>query len=257
MSAAVQPIDLEEGFRVTYGPHRAEYSIWHAHEFAYFTVLEQGQCRERIESLGERDLQPWTVSFHKSDEMHARRAGPQSYYVFGVAVWDRALVRLEGAASKLVTADLTTPDMPALARKLAHEFRRQDAFSPLCLSGILLEILGATGRQQSGEERSMPRWLREARDHLHEADTTGSLTALADQVAVSPSHLAREFRKQFGKSVGEYAREVRLQRAYAEVLYTDRPLAQLAAAYGFADESHFVRSFRRLFQITPGRLRNP
>jgi AraC-like DNA-binding protein len=40
-----------------------------------------------------------------------------------------------------------------------------------------------------------------------------------------------------------------------EVVSSQRPLASLALEGGFADHSHFTRTFRRAFGVTPARLR--
>jgi AraC family transcriptional regulator len=81
------------------------------------------------------------------------------------------------------------------------------------------------------------------------------LADLAREVAVHPAHLARAFRQQFGTSVGGYVRRLRLDRAAAELERSDKALAAIALAAGFADQSHFTRSFRRHTGFTPGAYR--
>ena len=41
----------------------------------------------------------------------------------------------------------------------------------------------------------------------------------------------------------------------AQIAGGDRPLAEIAAEAGFADQSHFTRLFRRYLGTTPGRFR--
>ena len=78
---------------------------------------------------------------------------------------------------------------------------------------------------------------------------------LAQTVGVHPTYLARAFRAQYGLSVGEYGRRLRLAWAAAELARGDTPLAEIAASAGFADQSHFTRVFKTHLGSTPARYR--
>lgn len=72
---------------------------------------------------------------------------------------------------------------------------------------------------------------------------------------VHPVHLARVFRKFTGCSPAEFVRQRRLERAQVLVRDTMRPLADIAASCGYADQSHFSNVFRRETGHTPGTCR--
>jgi AraC family transcriptional regulator len=136
--------------------------------------------------------------------------------------------------------------------------RASDAAAPLAAEGLTLEILAATAREASVERglgRS-PRWLNAAEELLRARirEPLG-LSELADAVGVNATHLARMFRARYGISVGEYGRRLRLDWAAAEIARDERPIAEIAAAAGFADQSHFTRLFRRRLGTTPARFR--
>jgi len=59
-------------------------------------------------------------------------------------------------------------------------------------------------------------------------DVPGSLTELAAAVAVHPAHLARCFRREYGQTVGEYARALRLEWAAEQLALDGAPLAEIA-----------------------------
>jgi AraC family transcriptional regulator len=67
--------------------------------------------------------------------------------------------------------------------------------------------------------------------------------------------LARGFRKAYGRSVGAYLRWLRVARAARELAETDAPLAEIALAAGFADQSHFSNVFRRETGLSPSAFR--
>ena len=82
-----------------------------------------------------------------------------------------------------------------------------------------------------------------------------SLHELGAAVGRHPGHVARAFRQAHGMSVTAYARTLRLEWATVAVATTDDPIMSIALEAGFADQSHFTRSFRRHHGITPGRYR--
>ena len=81
------------------------------------------------------------------------------------------------------------------------------------------------------------------------------LAALADAARVSPHHACRAFRRATGRTIHAHHEDVRLRHALALVLDTERPLAEVAAATGFANQGHLGNRFRRRFGTSPGRAR--
>ena len=70
-----------------------------------------------------------------------------------------------------------------------------------------------------------------------------------------PVHLAREFRRFQRCTIGEYIRQLRIERACRQLHASDEPLATIASAVGFSDQSHFSRTFKRLIGMTPAGYR--
>lgn len=89
-------------------------------------------------------------------------------------------------------------------------------------------------------------------DHVAEPVSLADLAAIAE---LSPSHTARAFRVATGETPHRY--HLRLRIARAEAMLRDRalPLADIALACGFPDQSHFTTMFRRMTGMTPGRWR--
>lgn len=79
-----------------------------------------------------------------------------------------------------------------------------------------------------------------------------SLTDLAAQVGLSPFHAARLFTQATRMPPHAWRNQLRLQRALGP-LRDGVPVADVAAACGFTDQSHFTRHFRRMFGVPPGR----
>jgi AraC-like DNA-binding protein len=86
------------------------------------------------------------------------------------------------------------------------------------------------------------------------ADLTAPVTLaeLAQAVGLSPFHAARLFTRATGMAPHAWRNQLRIQRALAP-LRAGAPVAQVAAASGFVDQSHFTRHFKRMFGVPPGR----
>jgi AraC family transcriptional regulator len=146
----------------------------------------------------------------------------------------------------------------AIARRIYEELRLMDDVAPLAIEGLMLELLAATARQERLTEtkRGAPSWVLRAQDLLHsDLVRRRTLTELAAQVGVHPVTLARTFRRCFGCSVGEYLRQLRIERAAEQLGGSDLPLAAIALAAGFADQSHFSNLFRRATGMSPSAYR--
>lgn len=128
-----------------------------------------------------------------------------------------------------------------------------DETSPLAIEGLVLEMMVEASRSHEGARgRIPPRWLEQAKDVLHaQFSTSLTLTDIAEAVGVHPSHLAREFRKHYRHTVGEYVRQLRVEYARLQISAGGGTLAEIAAAAGFADQSHFTRTFRQHTGLTP------
>lgn len=78
--------------------------------------------------------------------------------------------------------------------------------------------------------------------------TLGELAKVAN---LSPFHLTRVFAKEVGMPPHAFQTQVRVARA-KKLIRRGLPLSLVAAATGFADQSHLIRHFKRLLKITPG-----
>lgn len=82
-----------------------------------------------------------------------------------------------------------------------------------------------------------------------------SLPKLAKAAGVGPHQLVRLFRKTFGTTPHQYVMELRLSRARELLAESDQSISDIAAATGFADQSHLTRYFTRRYGASPSRFR--
>lgn len=77
----------------------------------------------------------------------------------------------------------------------------------------------------------------------------------AELHGLSPSSLSRGFRQAYGVTPKRYRFEQMVSRAARRARESGEGLCMIAAASGFADQSHMTRAMAQLFGVTPSRLR--
>lgn len=82
-----------------------------------------------------------------------------------------------------------------------------------------------------------------------------TVTDASRDAGVHPTHLIRTFRRFHRCTPAEFVRAFRLEKAAQLLARTRQPLVDVALACGFADQSHFMKHFRRAFGVAPGRYR--
>lgn len=93
------------------------------------------------------------------------------------------------------------------------------------------------------------RMVREYIDeHLGERICLEDLASIA---GVSRFHFARQFRLRTGESPMAYLLRARVERAKNLLSTSSSRIADIAAVLGFADQSHFTRTFKRLTDVPP------
>lgn len=225
----------------------------HAHERAYFSLLWRGGYAERF-GRTQVVCSARAAWFHPPGIVHRDEiaAGGASFLVveIGDALYRRALAEGPIAGSR---HDLRGGELALAAARLSRECRDAAHASPLVIEGLVLEMLGIVARPARGEAEAP--WLTRVLDRLRQDPAPRVTVAeLARHEGVHPVRLARAFRRRLGVGVGEYVRALRV-RQVEERLADDVPLADLALAAGFVDQSHMTREFKRVTGQTPGAVR--
>lgn len=229
----------------------------HEHEPAYFSLLLKGAYTETCRK-GTRTCIPSSIVFHPAGERHAVDFHNAEVRIFRVEVKARWLERTSKyAGTPDYSMDFHGGLVSSLGTRLYGEFQRRDTCSPLAIEGLMLEIMAEVSRHQVKQSKqTAPPWLENARDILREnISEPPSLETLAKAVGVHAVSLAREFRRYYHCTIGEYLRQLRIETACRELSHSEVALSVIAANTGFYDQSHFSNTFRRHTGMTPTQYR--
>jgi transcriptional regulator GlxA family with amidase domain len=150
------------------------------------------------------------------------------------------------AAMDLMLHLITERHGADLARRVANQFHHD-------------RIRDERDNQSGGRlERmsSLPPAVRSAvRLMQRHVEDTISIADIAETVGMSPRQLERLFLRYLQTSPARYYLSLRIDRARELLLYSDRPILEVAIAAGFTSTSHFAHWFKKLQGVRPSQLR--
>ncbi|MCG7214677.1 AraC family transcriptional regulator [Paenibacillus mucilaginosus] len=142
---------------------------------------------------------------------------------------------------------------------IAEKRRLEDGGSPE-LTGYLLRALclylerpATDTAPASGRPFSVTRMKRFIEEH---ATRTFRVEEVARHAGLSVSRAVHLFKESYGKTMMEYAQEIRLTAALERMKYTSMTLDQIAETCGFGGYTYFHRVFKEKYGISPGAYRS-
>lgn len=230
----------------------------HYHENAIFCFVLQGTYTE---SDNKKDLEcgPFALTFRPPGEAHEDKFHHQDVRVFTIEIpseWEEKLHQDSIYLNHSIC--FHGGNITRLSERLFREFHQMGTAANLVMEALTLEMIAETARHFSQNfESSIPPWLKQAKDLIHERFTENlKLIEIASEVGVHPVHLASVFRQKYHCTVGEYIRELRIEFACREITKGETPLSIIALEAGFSNQGHFSSTFKRLTGFTPAAYRN-
>lgn len=227
----------------------------HSHESFCVGLVETGvrsmHIQDRIATFGPGQI--WLI---KPGESHTCSTEGEAHSYQALCfepVWTGTLLR----AKYEKWIKLSDPTVqPSWSQETKAVFARLSQTDSILESELpLMDWLGKyffSEHVAAEDEDRDSAFVKEIRSYLdeHYADNP-SIIDLAKMAGLSPFHLERTFRKSVGVPIHLYQKMVRLRRA-RKLLRDGMPIAFAAAETGFADQSHFSRTFKAIMGITPG-----
>jgi AraC family transcriptional regulator len=191
----------------------------HSHERACLCLVLRGACQE-IYAGRSLFCQPFSFLFRPAEEPHSDHIEGSGVQALIIEVDHRWLACVREQRVRLnEPLCLRGGALTGLAARLYAESRQMDEAAALSIEGLLLEVAAELARYAArGAERKAPRWLERAREFLQASYTKPpTFSEVANAVDVHPVHLAREFRRHYQCTMGEYIRRLRIEFACREI----------------------------------------
>jgi AraC-like DNA-binding protein len=82
-----------------------------------------------------------------------------------------------------------------------------------------------------------------------------TLKGIAKKFYAEPRTLTLAFQQLTGKTILQFILDRRMEKAHGYIMETALPINEIVFRCGFNDVSHFIRSYRKRYGKTPGRMR--
>jgi AraC family transcriptional regulator len=229
-------------------------SDWHYHENPYFALILQGgstECRKN----GSMECLPGHAYFYQPDYIHRNKGYQPASRNFNVE-FDKAFLPEMGLQPDRVNGLLYKPDprLKLLLVQLFREYKHHQATAPMAIQALSVELVTSITKDYCTINPPiwMQRILEILNDHWAENISLKELSAIID---VHPVTIARYFPKYAHCSLGAYIRKIRVEKSLSLIRATNLTLTEIAYQCGFADQSHFIRTFKHHTHFLPNDFR--
>jgi len=237
----------------------------HSHDTVSVGLVTGGRSRY-VHERGYDDVDAGTVVLMNPGAMHACNPEPGSAWSYRMAYIDAAWWRGLQAeldadrAGGLREFDITSTRDPALGARVTRVCARlaDPHADALARHEAVVDLATALHERTiaAARDAASPGLARVAEALTQCCDQAFSLADLCVIAGLSEAHLVRSFKRRYGMTPHAFLIDRRIQRSRQE-LRRGRAIADVAAEFGFADQAHLQRTFRRLHATTPGQYRGP
>ncbi|MDH5828776.1 AraC family transcriptional regulator [Sphingobacterium faecium] len=145
---------------------------------------------------------------------------------------------------------------------LLHQDQRKNEnvcyYQLLCLIIIMERNLTyfSNDKNRQIERQSITGIINHIHKYLKDPEML-SLKYIADKFHISTNQLGLRFRKEMKQSVKQYINTCRMQVIEKQIKTTDITFSEIAYQFGYVDESHFYKRFKKYFGVSPTEYRKP
>ena len=257
-------------FRFIPGLRNLEVLSAHLSEFKFPVHFHETYVLEFVISGADRCVASGQVAcsgqllVHGPRVAHAGQAGTRQPLVYRACYPEPALVAevLGVSVSQLPEIGTVTLESRALERAVEVLFveldkgHASDAVRRSLREVFLRVFEYCSGQISSKDAQGVPLAIQQASQHLiNHCRRNVTTQELAEVCGLSRFHLIREFKRALQITPRQFLISQRVSYARG-LLNAGMPIAEVAYASGFVDQSHLSRQFKRLVSLSPGQFRS-
>jgi AraC family transcriptional regulator len=227
---------------------------WHCHENSFFAYFLKGGNKE-LRKKDEIKCSPGTLLFYKAGELHCNRDYIGGSRIFHFEVEKNWFIDNKLDPETIQHSEISDFTIKNTFLNIIREFSIRDDLSESSVQSLALYLFNLMTREPH-PKKFIPRWKYDFdRTITTKEGNKQSLSELAKKLNLHPVTLSRQFTRYYQCSLGEYLRQMRIEKAIGLLAKKTVPISDIAENCGFSETSNFIRCFKKLKGITPDSYR--
>ena len=228
-------------------------SNWHCHENMNMCMVFSNSMSETKRKT-HYSTRMGDLFFYHSGEVHRNSIYEQVSKSINIELPLPVLKRLNLSEEQVEKNVRSCPHLKTIFLAIYKELKCQtEKEAQLTIEPYVLELISTTREN----ENKTPLWIKKLREYMHDHwNEPYDLKKVSNSIQVHPVTISKNFRKYFNCSFSEYRRKLMVEHSIGLVRTTDIPLSEVAYTCNFADQSHFIRTFKDHTGYLPKNVRN-
>ena len=246
---------------------------FHKHKFWEICMVLKGKGKHDFLNGKTLDMYAGTMWLLRPDDVHRIRPLPAvapndaSYAHRDIYINDQTMKRILDAFDPTLYDTLMASDEPMFSLLPLQELVNLESMVSYYslnesnfefMHAVLASHVIACAIEQNNYivKNDKPEWLNNLISNLNKIDfMTLPMKDIISSIGYSQEHVCREFKKHMGTTLGKYIQ--RMKCLYSLSLLTDKsiPIIDIANKLYFPDESNYIATFKKIYNITPGEWR--
>lgn len=244
-----------------YVKNRKLTEIYHSHDFYEIIYFLQGRATQRINGKIMKFNPPCAILLRPSDK-HCFINQTADTVIVSLSVERNEFALIANAFDDSLTDEVNCRAEPkiysiaGLWPYIDADFEKLALNQTECELKFLLSCFLKLYIDSTKGTNSLPEPLAHALIEMKKTENLQrGIEAFSELSNYSQSHLSRLIKKHFNMTLKRYINELRLQKAYNCIVFTQKPTEDISQELGFASYSHFNKIFKERFSETPASLR--
>lgn len=244
-----------------YVKNRKLTEIYHSHDFYEIIYFLQGRATQRINGKIMKFNPPCAILLRPSDK-HCFLNQTADTVIVSLSVERNEFALIANAFDDSLTDEVNCRAEPkiysiaGLWPYIDADFEKLALNQTECELKFLLSCFLKLYIDSTKGTNSLPEPLAHALIEMKKTENLQrGIEAFSELSNYSQSHLSRLIKKHFNMTLKRYINELRLQKAYNCIVFTQKPTEDISQELGFSSYSHFNKIFKERFSETPASLR--
>jgi AraC family transcriptional regulator len=222
---------------------------WHSHENAHITLFLRGGTSEKRKN-SSTVVGPGSLLFYHSDELHLNQNTLFPSKNINLEIDENLLKEFKINEAVIEKSVENTALTKFLMLKIFKESQTADPFSGDTINMLFAQL--AQANKHADKYEKSPSWVKNLHELLNDCwNENPNLQDLANVLHLNPITISKHFPKYFGCTLGEYMRRIKIERSLPLIESSKINLTEIGFQCGFADQSHFIRTFKNQTGFLP------